>query len=264
MMALLLTLFVGVFIIIGYGLGIYSKNNKQLVDMSICIGFGVIAGLIIFEILPDTYSILVDKLGTFRSVLSIIILIILGIMTLKILDMFVPNHELEENKEETEEESDSIKEDNGDNHLKHVGIIACIAIIIHNLIEGAGLYLIAKGDMTSGVLLCLGIGLHNIPIGLVISITLLNSNLKKTKFTALTLSTILSAFIGGLIVFVIGGVSELTEGLLLGFTLGMLVYISVFELGPQIYRMKSRTLARMCILFGLAILVTSVLIGKFV
>ena len=59
-------------------------------------------------------------------------------------------------------------------------------------------------------------------------------------------------------------ISELTEGLLLGLTLGMLIYISVFELSHQIYHMENKTLSRMCILFGLAILVFSVLIGHYI
>ncbi len=63
---------------------------------------------------------------------------------------------------------------------------------------------------------------------------------------------------------ILGGVSELTEGLLLGLTLGMLVYISVFELSHQIYHMENKTLSRMCIMFGLAILISSVLIGHFI
>ena len=64
--------------------------------------------------------------------------------------------------------------------------------------------------------------------------------------------------------FMLGGVNELVEGLLLGITLGMLIYIAIFELGHQLYHMKNKTLARMCILFGLAILVSSVILGSFV
>lgn len=258
-MSLMFTLFVGLFIVIGSLLGVYSRDNKRVTDMSVSIAFGVIIGLIVLEILPETYEILSGELGVFRGVLSIIILIILGIILLKMLDMFVPCHEHEEHHEH-EHSNDDCHND----HLHHIGIVSSVAIVIHNLIEGAGLYLVAKGDLTSGLLLCFGVGLHNIPMGLVITTTLISSDVKKrTTFLILAVVTI-STFVGGLIMSILGGVSELTEGLLLGLTLGMLIYISVFELSHQIYHMENKTLSRMCIMFGLAILISSVLIGHFI
>ena len=242
--SLLLTLFVGIFIVIGSLLGVYSRDNRRVTDMSVSIAFGVIMGLIIFEILPESYEILSEELGTFRAVLSLIILTALGIMLLKTLDMFVPCHEHEEHHEHEHKNDDCHNE-----HLHHIGIMSSVAIIIHNLIEGAGLYLIAKGDITSGLLLCLGVGLHNVPMGLVITTTLINSNIKKLNVFAIIAIVSVSTFIGGLIMAICGNISELTEGLLLGLTLGMLVYISVFELAHQIYHMDNRTLSRMCILF---------------
>ena len=258
-MSLMFTLFVGLFIVIGSLLGVYSRDNKRVTDMSVSIAFGVIIGLIVLEILPETYEILSGELGVFRGVLSIIILIILGIILLKMLDMFVPCHEHEEHHEH-----EHLNDDCHNDHLHHIGIVSSVAIVIHNLIEGAGLYLVAKGDLTSGLLLCFGVGLHNIPMGLVITTTLISSDVKKrTTFLILAVVTI-STFVGGLIMFILGGVSELTEGLLLGLTLGMLIYISVFELSHQIYHMENKTLSRMCIMFGLAILISSVLIGHFI
>lgn len=257
--SLVFTLFVGLFIIIGSALGIYSKDNKRAIDMSVSIAFGVIIGLIILEVLPETYEILSEELGVFRTIVSIVILIALGITLLKMLDMFVPCHE-----HEAHHEHEHINDDCHNEHLHHIGIVSSVAIIIHNLIEGAGLYLIAKGDTASGLLFCLGIGLHNIPMGLVITTTLINSNIKKNNIIMLLLAVTLSTFVGGLLMAIVGSISELTEGLLLGLTLGMLVYISVFELSHQIYHMENKTLSRMCILFGLSILVSSVLIGHFI
>ena len=148
-MSLMFTLFVGLFIVIGSLLGVYSRDNKRVTDMSVSIAFGVIIGLIVLEILPETYEILSGELGVFRGVLSIIILIILGIILLKMLDMFVPCHEHEEHHEH-----EHLNDDCHNDHLHHIGIVSSVAIVIHNLIEGAGLYLVAKGDLTSGLLLC--------------------------------------------------------------------------------------------------------------
>lgn len=258
-MGLLLTLLVGLFIVIGTALGIYSRNSKRVTDISVSIAFGVIMGLIIFEIVPETYEILNEELGMFRGISAIVILVLMGIVILKILDTFVPCHE-----HEAHHDHDHKNDECHNEHLHHIGIVSSVAIVIHNLIEGAGLYLVAKGDTTSGILLCLGIGLHNIPMGLVITTTLINSNIKG-KTIALIISLLsISTFIGGLIMFILGGVNELAEGIMLGITLGMLAYIAIFELLHQIYHMQNRTLVRMCILLGFAILISSVLIGHFV
>lgn len=258
-MGLLLTFLVGLFIVFGSLLGLYSKNNKRVTDMSVSIAFGVVLGLIVLELLPGSYEILSNKLGAFRAVISIIILVLLGIVLLKMLDMFVPCHSHEEHHEH-----EHLNDDCRNDHLHHIGIVSSVAIVIHNLIEGASLYLVAKGDIASGVLLCLGVGLHNIPLGLVISSTLIGSNFKKINTILIIVGVTISTFIGGFIMALIGEISELTEGLLLGLALGMLVYIAIFELAHQIYHMKNKTLARMCILFGLAILVSSVILGSFV
>lgn len=257
--SLLLTLFVGLFIILGSIIGIYYKNNKKITDFSISMAFGVIISLIIFEILPESYEVLSEQLGTLRGILAIIILILIGITILKILDLFVPFHEHEhhhihEHKNNTCHNS----------HLKHIGIVSSIAIIIHNLIEGMSLYLIATHSLTSGLLLCIGIGLHNIPMGLVISSTLINSNYSKRKILYINLIVSLSTFVGGLIMFILGGVNELFEGVLLGLTLGMLIYISVFELFHQIYHMDNKKIAKAGIILGVILLIISVLIGYHV
>lgn len=254
--ALLLTIFVGIFIFIGCIIGIKNKQNKKLTDFSISIAFGVIIGLILLEMIPHTYAALSNQLSTFRSILAIIILSLIGIVILKILDLFIPAHEHEAHH--LHEHKNNICHNK---HLKHIGIVSSIAIIIHNLIEGMSLYLVSTHSITSGLLMCIGIGLHNIPMGLVISTTLINSNYTKKKILYINMLVALSTFIGGLVMFILGGVNELFEGILLGFTLGMLIYISVFELFHQIYHMENKKIAKLGIILGIIILVISVLFG---
>ena len=61
--------------------------------------------------------------------------------------------------------------------------------------------------------------------------------------------------------FILGGVNELVEGILLGLTLGMLIYISIFELFHQIYHMKNKKLAITGIIIGVILLVVSIFLG---
>lgn len=259
LVALLLTLLVGLFILIGSICGLYFKDNNKFTDFSISVAFGVIITLILLEILPESYEILSEQVGVFRGILSIVILSLIGIIVLKILDLFVPHHEHESHHHHKHNNEKCHNE-----HLYHIGIVSSVAIVIHNLIEGMSLYLVSSGNIVSGLLLCIGIGLHNIPMGLVISRSLINSNFTKRKTLNISLVVSLSTFLGGLIIFILGSVNELIEGILLGLTLGMLIYISVFELLHQIYHMKDKKVSRIGIGLGVVLLVISVVLEHIV
>ena len=257
--SLLITLLVGLFIVLGSFIGLNYKNNKKFTDFSISVAFGVIISLIIFEILPETYEILNGEIGVLRSILVIIILSLIGICGLKLLDLFVPHHTHEHHHKHTHTTEKCHNE-----HLYHIGIMSSIAIIFHNLIEGMSLYLVGSTSLISGILLCIGIGLHNIPMGLIISSTLNSINYSKNKILKISLIVSLSTFVGGLIMFILGSVNELVEGILLGLTLGMLIYISIFELFHQIYHMKNKKLVYTGIIVGIVLLFISIILGHTV
>lgn len=259
LVALLLTLLVGLFILIGSYIGLNYKDNKKFTDFSISIAFGVIVSLILFELLPETFEVLNGEVGIVRTIIVIIILCLIGITALKILDLFVPHHEHDAHHNH-KHSSDKCHND----HLFHIGIISSVGVIAHNLIEGMSLYLVSSTSLVSGILLCIGIGLHNIPMGLVISSTLTTSNFSKNKTLKISLIVSLATFVGGLVMFIVGGVSGLVEGILLGLTLGMLIYISIFELFHQIYHMKNKKIAITGIVIGIVLLLVSVLLGHTV
>lgn len=254
--SLLLTLLVGLFILIGSYIGLNYNNNKKFTDFSISVAFGVIVSLILFEILPETYEVLNEEIGIARAILVIIIVALIGIMLLKTLDLFVPHHEHDAHHKHQHKTDKCHNE-----HLTHIGIISAVGVIAHNLIEGMSLYLVSSTSLISGLLLCIGIGLHNIPMGLVISSTLTSSNYPKNKVLKISLIVSISTFIGGLFMFILGGVSGIVEGILLGLTLGMLIYISVFELLHQIYHMKNKKIPTIGIIVGVILLLVSVILG---
>ena len=257
--SLLLTLVVGLFILGGSICALSFKNNKKVTDFIISLAFGVIISLSIFEILPESIEILKEQIGIVRGILAIIVLVLIGIFLLKVLDMFIPHHEHEAHHHHIHKNSVC-----HDEHLHHLGIMSSIAVIIHNLIEGMSLYLVTSKNMVSGLFLCIGIGLHNIPMGLVISTTLINSHYSKKSSLKISLIVSISTFVGGIFMALLGGVSELLEGILLGLTLGMLVYLSLFELLHQIYHMENKKQSRFGIAIGVILIIVSVLLEKMI
>jgi len=258
-LALLLTLLVGLFILIGSVFASKFRDNKKFTDFSISLAFGVIIALIVLELLPETYEILSSELSLFRTILCIIILVLIGIYLLKILDSFIPHHEHEEHHNHKHKNDDC-----HNSHLNHIGLISALAVIVHNIIEGMSLYLVSSSSFTSGIFMCIGIGLHNIPMGLIIASTLYNSNYSRKNTMLISLIVSLSTFVGGFIMFIVGSVPELIEGILLGITLGMLIYIMVFELFHQIYHMENKKICISGIILGVVLLVIGISIKRFI
>ena len=218
-MEILITFFLGIFIIAGACVARCVRNTKIIEQLSISAAFGTMLALSIMELFPEAF----EQLGK-DNVWVIITFIALGVLLLKLLD-----------------------------HLIHIGIISSIAVILHNVIEGMAVYSIAAESLSSGVMMAIAVGLHNIPMGMVIYSTLRQE--KKTTRTALISGVALSTFAGGLIMaslwFII---TPFVIGILMSLTLGMIIYILIFELAPHVMQSSSRALSAIGILAGIAVI----------
>lgn len=249
--ALTLTLLVGLFILGGSIIGIILKKNKKIIDLGVSIAFGVIITLIAVELIPEILESSIDNMGTFWGIVISLVLAFLGFVILQQLDMFIPHHE---------EEDHHHKHKCHDEHLKHIGIITSIALILHNIIEGMSLYITTYTDIKMGLLLFIGIGLHNLPMGLVITSSFINEYDKK-KILIISLIVSLSTTIGGLFIFISGIESELIMGLLLSVTLGMLIYIVFCELLDQVLKIEDKKTSIIGVIAGIIILLISIMFG---
>ena len=87
-----------------------------------------------------------------------------------------------------------------------------------------------------------------------------SNNKQKTWFIIILVS--LSTFIGGLIALLMGGLlnKSVISGVLLCVTLGMLIYISIFELLPKIIEMKNKKNAWLGIGLGIILIMLTLFI----
>lgn len=244
-MGLLITLVLGLFIVIGAMITFASKNNNKFVNFSISLACSVMIMLMFVDLIPEIKEIFIEELGNIKGIIFAIIGVVVGIVLLKILDIFIPDHDGREKEE-----------------LNHIGLISSIALVLHNIIEGMAVYTTVNNSLKAGILISIGVGLHNIPLGMVITSTFYKANNDKKKTWLIVTLVALSTFLGGLIMMLLSGVlvNELMLGALLSITLGMLIYISIFELLPKIVEMKNKKVAIYGILTGVVLILITIFI----
>lgn len=245
-MGLVITFLLGIFILIGALISYIAKDNKIVNQISFSVALGTLASLLILDLLPEAFEHLND------NYLLIIFGALLGFAILKILDNFVPEHDCHHHHLNCNHE---FTKDN----LNNLGIMSAVAVMIHNIIEGMAVYSITKVSVTNGIMVALGVGLHNIPMGMVIG-----SSLKENKHKNLILLlTILSTFFGGLSMMLLWNlINDIIIGFLISVTLGMILYIIIFELIPVLLHLKRWNISGIGTLIGILIIIISSLIGE--
>ncbi len=248
-MGIILCLITGISFYGGYILSKQIKNKKVISVVSVSLAFVVLLNLILLDIIPEIISYIVSDYAI-NKVLIAIIITILGFVLLVILDHLVPHHHHEHH-----EHKDNLKEHNA--HIEHISKISILALILHNILECMALYLLAQESLYKGLLMTIAICLHNIPLGLEIS-----SGLKKNNsFYLIILS--LSGLTGGLLCMLIGSIPVMIEHLILCFTLGMLLYLLIFELGKEIFNNRKNIYSLYGIITGVIvnIIINSIALG---
>ena len=244
-LALFITFLLGFFIIIGVIIAFFLKKQKKVLDFIFAFALSILTMLILVDLLGHT----IEHLGI-KHIYLFILFTCLGLLIFKIIDDFVPEHE--DAKMTKKEEKKNIV---------HIGILATIALIIHNFVEGMAIYLTSANDINLGIMMALGVGIHNIPLGIIITTTL-NSDKNTGKYLFCIISLFISSFLGGLLLYLlnINTVSDIVIGSLLALTIGMLLYIIIFELYPKVKKTTNKKIT----IIGLVAGVIIALIGTFI
>ncbi len=245
--ALLITFLLGVFIAMGAILAFFLQKKQKVLDFIFALALSLIVMLIVMDLLPE----IIEVLGT-TNLWLFIIFGLLGILLFKMLDELVPEHHEHHDHKMTKKEN--VK------NIIHIGTLATIALMIHNIVEGMAIYIAAASNVTLGIMMSLGVGLHNIPLGMVISTTFYQSEEKKDKFFVYIIGLCLSSFVGGLLAhcFHITNVNDQMMGSILSLTLGMLVYIVIFELTPKVMETKDKKMSILGLLLGIFLSVMTI------
>ena len=134
--------------------------------------------------------------------------------------------------------------------------------MIHNIVEGMAVYTTVLTNVSTGLMLAIGIGFHNLPLGMVIATTFYQGNQPAKKGVLVLAGVSLSTLLGGFLSFLLNNktLPDRAIGSLLSLTLGMLIFILLSELLPRIRKSKYKLERNIGIGLGIIIMLLSLCI----
>ena len=148
------------------------------------------------------------------NIVMVIIGILIGIITMIFCDLLV------EKKFSNEATLKGSK-----NNLLKTGLIVSIGLGIHNFPEGLAIGSGFEASMKLGLSLALAICLHDIPEGISMAIPMKNGGMKKSKVIFYVVLSGITTGIGAFFGAIVGSVSEQVIAICLSFAAGAMLYI---------------------------------------
>lgn len=232
----ILTCLAGLATLLGY-LVIFLpyKYKNNIINASLSFAVGVMVSISIFDLIPESYELILSNDFFFKCIL-ISIFIVVGVCFSIIMDRVVPNT----------------------NFLYKIGLVSLFSIIMHNIPEGIITFITANNNSNLGVKLAIAIALHNIPEGISIAVPLYYATKNKSKVFALLLISALSEPLGALLGLLISKyITNTILGLIYSFIVGLMLYISIYEIFPATWKYKKYLFSIIFIIIGFIVMFTS-------
>ena len=179
--------------------------------------------------------------------LELIIIFSLGALVMMALDLTIPHIELTTRKRNG-------KNQNGKSQkMFRAGVLIAVGITLHNLPEGLVVAVGYAYQPRLGLIIAIAIMLHNIPEGVATAIPFTSAGMKPSKIAAITFLSGLAEPVGALI-----GAATLslvgTRGVIgssLAFAAGVMTYITADELIPVAHEYGYKHTVSVGLLFGI-------------
>lgn len=263
--AMLLTVLAGLSTGIGSTIAFFIRRPRYSY-LAVLLGFS--AGVMIYISFTELLGTAIRDVGFVTANIAFFI----GILFIAAIDILVP-HEYEEEHTTKGTRFGSSKErrTNGSglpqklavpsqSSLMRSGILLALGIAIHNFPEGLVTFICAaSGDVAFGVMIAVAIAIHNIPEGIAVSVPIFYATgSRRRAFTYSFLSGVAEP-VGALIGYAIL-LPFLTPALLsavIAFVAGIMVYISLDEILPLAHRYGQEHLVIVGVGAGMLIMAAS-------
>jgi len=268
--AFLLTIIAGTATGVG-GLAILFSKKRSKKFLSICLSFsaGVMLYISFGEILSEAIEDLEYAFGDGTGYLAATVAFFAGILLVAAIDKFIPhNDEIDELSDYTGQGSDTALIEKDKQELKRTGVMAAIAIAIHNLPEGIVIFMAALHDPALGVAIALAIILHNIPEGISTAAPIYYSTGSKAKAFLFAFGTGYIQVVGALIAwFLMRNVFDDMEavfGIAFAVVAGIMVYVAIHQLLPAAQKFGKHHMVMKWLFTGMAVMAVSLVALEFI
>ena len=215
---------------IGGLIGIFSKrNSNKFLSFVLAFASGLMLAVICFDLIPEAIGI--------SSVYVTILGIILGIIIMILCDNAVKNIFSKKDNSNKYYGNKQIKENNKisarNKGLLKTGIIVSIGLALHNIPEGLAIGSGFDSSTSLGLSLAIAICLHDVPEGISMAIPMKNGGMSPFKVMLYVILSGIATGLGAPIGALIGNISEQVIAVCLSFAAGAMLYIVTGELIPE-------------------------------
>lgn len=256
---LLLTLGAGLATGIGSAIAFLAKRtNKRLLSFSLGLSGGVMIYVSFVELFPQANLTLSAEWG--RSIGTIITTasFFAGILLIGIIDRLVPSFE---NPHEAHRVEEMDKQPRNPK-LMRMGVMAALAIGIHNFPEGIATFTTAVENLNLGIAIAVAIAIHNIPEGIAVSIPIYYATGNRMKAFRLSLLSGLAEPVGAVLAWLVlmPFMTPTLMGCVLASVAGIMVFISIDELLPAAREYGEAHTSIYGVVAGMAIMAVSLIL----
>jgi len=260
-----LTLLAGLSTGIGSAMAFFARRSStRFLSASLGFSAGVMIYVSFAEILTKAQASLVPVYGEAGSHWASVAGFFGGILLIAIIDRLIPSHENPHEARTVEQmgcqESPAARPDEG--KLMRMGVLAALAIGIHNFPEGLATFAAALSDPAVGISIAVAIALHNIPEGIAISVPVFYATGSRKRAFWISFLSGLSEPVGALVGFLLlqAFFSPALLGFLFAGVAGIMVFISLDELFPTAREYGQGHLAIYGLVAGMAAMALSLLL----
>ena len=171
------------------------------------------------------FDLIPEALGL-SQITEVIIGIVLGIIVMIFCDLIVDK--IFSKKEILNQNTNKVS-----NNLLKTGIIVSIGLAIHNIPEGLAIGSGFEASLKLGFSLAIAICFHDIPEGISMALPMKNGGMKAFKIMFYVILSGIATGVGALIGSIVGKISEQIIAIALSFAAGAMLYIVSGELIPE-------------------------------
>ena len=265
-----LTLLAGLATGLGSALAFFTRQtNTRFLSLALGFSAGVMLYVSFVEILPQAQDVLGTVMGKNKAYTIAVFSFFGGILLTALIDKLVPAYENPHQVhvvEEMDVRYDSLPKNTEHDFakLKRTGLLAALAIAVHNFPEGIATFTAALTDPQLGIAIAVAIAIHNIPEGIAVSIPLYFATGNRGKAFGLSFLSGLAEPLGAVVGYflLMPFLTPTVFGIIFAGVAGIMVFISLDELLPAAQEYGEHHLCTYGLIAGMGVMALSLVLLK--